>query len=92
MPGVNDMVAWDRPIIRGQRSSVSTGTASGPDSGMMAGMHMTDEELAARLAEAARMQATLRRCTLEWRALGERILSERQGGSERPDHSRAAGS
>ena len=67
------------------------GRASGVDSGMMADMRMTDEELARRLAEAARMRAMLRRCTLEWRALGARILSERQRGSERPDDRRAAG-
>lgn len=59
---------------------------------MMADVHMTVEELAERLSEAARMRVTLRRCTLEWRTLGERILSERQGGSERPDDGRAAGS
>jgi hypothetical protein len=52
---------------------------------------MTDVDLAARVAEADRMRAVLRRCTLEWSALGNRILSERQGGSERPDDGRPAG-
>ena len=50
---------------------------------------MTEQELIERLAEADRIRATLRRCTIEWRALGDRILSERQRGSERPDDRRA---
>ncbi len=57
----------------------------------MACVNMTDEELAERLAEAARMRATLRLCTLEWRALGDRILFERHSGSKRPDRGRVAG-
>ena len=53
-------------------------------------MKITEQELAERLAEADRLRAILRRCTLEWRALGDRIFSERQRGSERPDDGRAA--
>jgi hypothetical protein len=49
---------------------------------------MAEGELAERLAEADRMRAVRRRCTIEWRALGARILAERQRGSERPDDGR----
>ena len=59
-------------------------------SGMMNVVKMTEKELIERLAEADRIRVTLRRCTLEWRALGDRIFSERQGGSERPNDRRAA--
>jgi hypothetical protein len=41
-------------------------------------MTMTADELAVRLSEADRQRAVLRRCTLEWRALGDRILQDRQ--------------
>lgn len=50
---------------------------------------MTETELAERLAEADRIRAILRRCTIEWRALGDRILSERQRGPGRSDDRRA---
>jgi hypothetical protein len=53
-------------------------------------MRMSEEQLARRLAEADRIRAVLRRCTIEWRALGDRILADRQRGSERPDHGRPA--
>ena len=58
---------------------------------MMVGMRMTDRELRERLAGADRIRAILRRCTIEWRALGDRLLSERQGVSQRPDDRRPAG-
>ena len=51
-------------------------------------MRMSEQELARRLAEADRIRAVLRRCTIEWRALGDRIRADRQRGSERPDHGR----
>jgi hypothetical protein len=43
------------------------------------------EELARRLEEAARARTVLRRATLEWRALGERLLLERELEREGPD-------
>jgi hypothetical protein len=59
------------------------------DVGYDRAVHMSETELARRLAEADRVRATLRRCTVEWRTLGDRILAERQRGSERPDDRRA---
>src|SRR5207249_2279792 len=59
-------------------------------SGIIDVMKLTEQELAERLAVADHMRAMLRRCTLEWRVLGDRILSERQRGSERSDDGRPA--
>jgi len=57
----------------------------------MNGMAISEKELAERLAEADRIRATLRRCTIEWRALGDRVLSEREHGSERSNDGRITG-
>jgi antitoxin ParD1/3/4 len=43
---------------------------------------MSPEELARRFEEAARVRALIRRSTLEMRAAGERILSERSRGPQ----------
>ncbi|MBI5365678.1 MAG: hypothetical protein HZA54_01470 [Planctomycetes bacterium] len=59
--------------------------------------NLTREDLAQRLAEADRARQVLRRATLEWRAIGDRILVQRlQEGKDaprphRPDDGRAAG-
>jgi hypothetical protein len=49
---------------------------------------MESRELTNRLAAADRIRRTLRRVTLEWRALGRRLLVQRTNGRgpERPDH------
>lgn len=52
-------------------------------------VRITEQELAKRLAEADRIRATLRRCTIEWRALGDRVLADRQRGPRRPDDRRS---
>jgi hypothetical protein len=52
-------------------------------------MRMSEEELARRLAEADRMRATLRRCTLEWLGV-KRVLADRRRGPERSDDGRPA--
>jgi hypothetical protein len=52
---------------------------------------MSEEELSDRLAEADRVRATLRRCTIEWQAVGRQILSRRQDESQRSDDRRPAG-
>jgi hypothetical protein len=54
------------------------------------GVTMTERELADRLAEADRIRAALRRCTLEWQAVGRQILTDRLG-PQRPDDGRASG-
>jgi len=46
-------------------------------------MKMTRDELARRLAEADRVRAMLRRTTVEWRAVGDRILEARKRESRR---------
>lgn len=47
-------------------------------------MKISQEELAARLAEADRVRAQLRRATLELRALGRAVLDRRADGVVRP--------
>lgn len=56
---------------------------------MMPAVRMSAEELAARLAEADRERAKLRRATIEWQRVGRRVLAERQHGPERPNDRRA---
>jgi len=60
-------------------------------SAMIRYVRMSEAELAARLAEADRARATLRRATIEWREVGQRVLAERLDGSQRPDDRRAPG-
>lgn len=50
-------------------------------------MKMSLDELARCLEEADRIRAILRRCTLEWRTLGDEILSRRGGRSGEPERS-----
>ena len=80
------MRGWDLTGIRAWGLGISRTTLGYDDV-----VKMTEKELIERLAEADWIRATLRRCTLEWRALGDRILSERQGGSERPNDGRVTG-
>lgn len=81
--GVDSGFRWnDEPPTTGGTDGVAMAEYDRP-------VDITERELAARVAEADRIRAVLRRCTLEWSALGDRILAERQSGSERPDDGRA---
>jgi hypothetical protein len=45
------------------------------------------EEMNARLEQAARIRATLRRASLEWRAFGRSVLEERERDTSGPHRS-----
>jgi hypothetical protein len=56
---------------------------------MIVTMKMSLAELARRLEEGARARTLLRQTTLEWRAIGDRILEERRRRRQRSDQRRS---
>ena len=69
----------ERDSGNGRRVSMSREAA------ILQGVTMSRREIAKRLREADRVRAVLRRCSREWRVLGQWVLEQRTSGSDRPD-------